>query len=65
MGDSCKIGLVLATGRVSYKKQEQHTFRQHMGSPTCLHGVNVAHRFSLLFIQFIVLSILDGPFCFL
>jgi len=36
------------TRRVSYKKQELLTFREHMGSAPVFGGVRVAHRFSFL-----------------
>ena len=48
--DKTFIGLdyIRVTRRVSYKKQERLTLREHLGSPPVFGGVSVPHLFSIL-----------------
>ena len=56
--DLCRTWLLI-TWRMSYRKQELLTIREHMGSPSIFHRIRVAHLFMFLcFVLFCFVSVL-------
>jgi hypothetical protein len=51
---------IWVTRRVSYKKQELLTIREHLSSPLVFGGVRVAHLFSLLCCSIMCLYVLSS-----
>jgi hypothetical protein len=47
---------IWVTQRVSYKKQDLFTLREHLSSPPGFSGVRVAHRFSFCFVLLCVFT---------